>query len=281
MAMKTAIRAIILCIVPVIVSSQHLSSPRATAFGAYTAVAEGISALDWNPAGLIYIKDWEIRINSYLEAVGTSSLGGPFFSDGSVGKSIREVHAFGFRYAPGMIRQFSLTSDLLTRVHPDYIPEYLRRQLEYKQVYSVGYANLLTPKLSAGLSARYIEQQIIDPEIIAGDTLTISSHTFFAPLWGIDVGILYAIDARISIGVVAKNMIVIREDEFPDEFSNLEYAPGKFLRAGIYYKPWERYGIAFDADTRKRAHLGYEWQTFSYFSFRQGMYTKVGQKKTD
>jgi hypothetical protein len=277
--MKSVLLSILLSVIPVIAVSQHISSPRAIAFGAHTAVAEDISALDWNPAGLIFIKDWEIRINSYLEAVGSASLGGPFFSDGSIGKKIREVHSFGFRYAPGMIRQFSLTSDLLGRSYADYTPEFLRRRLEYKQVYSVGYANLITPKLSVGVGARLLEQQIIDPQFTTGDTISVSSQTFSAPLWGFDTGILYMLNPRVSLGLVAKNMVVIREDTFPEEFSDLEFSPVKYVRAGAYYKPGERYGLALDIDTRKRIQFGYEWLPSGYLRFRQGMYTNTGAAK--
>src|ERR1051325_11574669 len=51
--------------------SQHLSSARAIGMAASTSLAEGLNALDWNPAGLIRLKDWDLEATSFYPLKGT------------------------------------------------------------------------------------------------------------------------------------------------------------------------------------------------------------------
>jgi len=98
--------------------AQHLSSPQAIGMGAYTAVARDLAAIDWNPAGLIFIRDWEMRFNSFLEFRYESGSSGPYFGDGTIGKRFSDTHAFAVRYAPGLTRDFSFATAKIFRESP-------------------------------------------------------------------------------------------------------------------------------------------------------------------
>ncbi len=251
---------------------QHLASPRSVSLGAFTAGTADLSALDWNPAGLVHIRDWEIRFSSFLESIGGNNLTGPFFNDGSIGKRISEYSAIGFRYAPGAYRKFSISTELLVPFEADDVPEFLRRRIEYSQAYSIGFARILHPTLAGGLSARYIQQRLADPEISGTDTLRIATEMHHAPFWTFDIGLMYEYDSRFVIGLAAKNLITVHEDEFPADFKNFGMNPQKYLRAGVLYKGLSGIRITVDGDTRGRIAIGNEWQLFEQAMLRGGFY---------
>ena len=85
-------------------NAQHLSSARGIALGAYTALAGDASALDWNPAGLASLRDWEVTTTSFLSPIGTSH--SATFQLVSLGKNFSSEHAAAFRLSPGIELNF-------------------------------------------------------------------------------------------------------------------------------------------------------------------------------
>jgi len=263
------------------VQSQHVSSPEAISLGAYTAMARDVSALDWNPAGLIFIRDWEMRFNSYLE-FRSGGNEGPFFGDGTIGKRFSDTHAFALRYAPGLTRDFRVTTDLISpELSFDGTIDLLRQQLEYSQVYSVGYAQLLSPVLAAGITGRYINQRVTEPSVGSnGDTLWVVQNVYEEPIWSLDAGLLYTARPHLSFGLVFKNLVSIREQHFPEEFSDYSMNDRKYLRAGLKYSPQSSYSLLGDYDTRNRAQIGHLYELSDMITLRQGNYLNFEYGKT-
>ena len=78
--------------------AQHLSSARAISTGGLTAFAGGIASLDWNPAGLSGINDWELEAtNFYSTNVGK----GPSLFSAAIGKRFSDQFAASLRISPG------------------------------------------------------------------------------------------------------------------------------------------------------------------------------------
>jgi transglutaminase-like putative cysteine protease len=260
-------------------TAQHLSSPRSTALGAYTAAARDVSAIDWNPAGLIFMRDWELRFNSYFEYRGGVERG-PSFSDGIIGKRFSDRHAAAVRYAPGLTREFRISTDQL---YPGFrgSPELLRQHLEYSQMYTFGYAHLFSPSLAAGVTSRYIQQKFTNPNIsIAGDTLHLSQDVYEEPVWSLDAGLLYFAGPRLTLGLTMKNLISVSERVLPTEFNEFTINDRKYLRAGMMYIPLQDYFVAVDFDTRSRVQVGHEYTLTDLVLVRQGSFLNFERGKT-
>jgi hypothetical protein len=280
-------RIILYPIIPIVLAfnspAQHLSGPDAIGIGAFTAVTRDVSAIDWNPAGLIFIRDWEMSFNSYLEFRSGSESHGPFLGGSTIGKRFLDTHAFAVRYAPGLTREFSIATAkiFLESAAYDRSPNLLRQQVEYSQIYSAGYAHLFSPMLAVGFSGRLIQQRFTDPVIsVDGDTVWVVQNTFDEPLWSFDAGFLYMMSPRITLGLTAKNLISIRERSFPEDFSGFSFNDRKYLRAGIFYSPAEYYSVAADYDTRSHMQVGHIFHLGDYLTFRQGNYLNFERGKT-
>lgn len=262
-------------------SGQHLSSPKAIGLGAYTAAARDVSALDWNPAGLVFLRDWELRFNSYFEFRNGGNAG-PYFGDGTIGKRFSDTHAFAVRYAPGLVREFRVATETISpQLSADGSSDLLRRHIEYSQVYSFGYARLISPMLSVGVTGRFINQRITDPIVrFQNDTLRISEEMYNEPIWSFDAGLLYTFLPTVTVGLTAKNLISLREQRFPDRFLPYSLNDRKYVRAGLLYTPTVSYLLVADYDTRNRGQVGHELKIGRQVSLRQGNYFNFGWGRT-
>jgi len=263
------------------VQAQHISSPEAIGLGAYTALARDVSAIDWNPAGLIFIRDWELRFNSNVE-FRDGSREGPFFGSGMIGKRFSNSHAFALRYAPGLTRDFRISTDVISPgTGLDGTTEILRQQLQYSQIYSAGYAQQLSSTVAVGISGRYIQQRITDPSVqVNDDTVLITQDIFDEPIWSLDAGILYMMSPDVTLGLTAKNFITVREQNFPDEFSEFSMNERKYLRAGVLYTRFNNYLVAADYDTRNHAQFGHAYQITDFLAVSQGNYLNFERGET-
>jgi len=261
--------------------AQHLSSPEAIGLGAYTALARDVSAIDWNPAGLIFIRDWELRFNSYLE-FRDGGRQGPFFGNGVIGKRFSDTHAFALRYAPGLTRDFRISTDVISPERGlDGTTDLLRQQLEYSQVYSAGYAHQFSSTLAAGIAGRYIQQRITDPTVqVNDDTVLLTQEMYDEPIWSFDAGILYLMRPDLTLGLTAKNLVSVREQSFPEEFSDFSINDRKYLRAGLLYNPFDNYLVVADYDTRNHAQFGQAYQISDFLTIRQGNYLNFERGET-
>jgi hypothetical protein len=253
-------------------AAQHLSSPHAVAMGAFTAVGREVSAIDWNPAGLTYIRDWELRFTSYMEYRGSPEGSGPYFSDMMIGKRLYDTHALAFRYAPGVNRQFLVATDIIS---PDFARgsfDILRREVEYTHLYSIGYARSVSPLVSVGVAGHFTDQRFSDPEVVYGDTVRIQQNVYSEPLWTLDAGLLYAMRPDLTLGLTVKNLLAVREESFPAAYRDFSMKADTYLRAGAMYSPLTGYTLAVDLDTRGRSQFGHAVQLFEKLSVRQGNY---------
>ncbi len=279
-------RLIIVIIIQLAVSfvtqAQHVSSPKAIGLGAYTAMARDVSAIDWNPAGLIFIRDWELRINSFVEFRRDGGQRGPFFGDSAIGKRFSDTHAFAMRYAPGLTREFRIATDVISPESGlDGTRDLLRQQLEYSQVYSAGYAHLVSPSIAVGVTGRFIQQRITDPTVhINGDTVLVSQNLYDEPIWSLDAGLLYMMRSDLTMGLTAKNFISLKEQSFPDDFSHFSINDRKYLRAGLLYLPYTNYFVVADYDTRNHAQFGHAFQVNDFLTIRQGNFLNFERGET-
>jgi hypothetical protein len=253
---------------PIGVFGQHLSSSRGVGLGAYTALVNDVSGLDWNPAGLIAVRDWELSGSNYLSTKPNAGTRGFLQSIGG-SKRFLDNHAFSIRYSPGLSMEFVVP----TFVHFQGGPPFeFDKRISYQEAYAFGYAYQMSPDLSIGLSGRLRQESITDTEpFIEGDTIArIRNINYDASSWNVDVGIQWIPRPDFSLGIVAKNLFKVNESEFPQEVNSLAFRTIKTLRVGLSYRPFSAAVLALDFDTQRQGGFGWEWNLFGNFKLRQG-----------
>ncbi len=246
-------------------AAQHLSSGRGVGMGAYTAVVNDLSGLDWNPAGLIQVRDWELSgssaFSSATRGIGFQTLGGT--------KRFLHQHSFSLRYSPGMHIDFVVPSTFQfqngQRVTFD-------KKISYREGYAFGYGYQMTSDVALGFSARLREEYIADTQpFIEQDAiarLRVVEHN--ASSWNLDLGMMWHPSPTFSMGIVAKNLFRMKESSFPQEVESYALRSIKTLRWGVSYRPAPDVNFALDFDTERQGGLGSEWTIVDGLTFRQG-----------
>lgn len=262
-------------LIPTLAASQHLSSARGVGLAAFTASASGLSSLDWNPAGLIFVKDWELNATNFLGLKNGPRGNGFIFGNAGLAKQFQPSHAVGIRYAPGTVSEFIIPNIFTVIDSISNIQGKVDKKLKYAERYALGYAYRLNEDISFGLGARYREEEIVDTRFFTvHDSLTyISSKTVSstANSWNIDFGLSWDVNPRWRTGLVAKNLFKILESDFPEDLKSYSLRAKKSLRAGVSFTPNRELLLAFDLSTAGDASAGYEWNLWQDLKFRQGI----------
>lgn len=262
-------------LIPTLAASQHLSSARGVGLAAFTASANDLNSLDWNPAGLIFVKDWELNATNFLGLKNGSQENGFIFHNTGLAKQFQPSHAVGIRYAPGTVSEFIIPSIFTVIDSISNIQGKVDKKLKYAERYALGYAYRLNEDISFGIGARYREEEIVDTQFFTiRDSLTyISSKTVTstANSWSVDFGLSWDVNPRWRTGLVAKNLFKILESEFPENLKSYTLQTKKSLRGGVSYTPNRELLLAFDLSTAGDAAAGYEWNLWQDLKFRQGI----------
>lgn len=176
---------------------------RAVGMGsAYTGIADDVSAMYWNPAGLSKIKQRQITgmYNSWLEDVTHQYLGyaGP----------LRKKSVFGIGITYLNVGDITKT-DVSGNAN---LGTFNSRDIAL----GLSYARIVTTRISIGLTAKYISQEL-EEESASG--------------YACDIGTLIKIRNNLDMGIVVQNMgssmkFVSESDELPLN-----------VKAGFGYKP--------------------------------------------
>jgi len=247
---------------------QHMSSSRGISLGAYTALVNDLSSLDWNPAGLISVRDWEISASNLLAFKPNEGSRGIFQMIGG-SKRFLDYHAFSLRYSPGLSMEFVVPSTF--RFHNGQQISFDKR-ISYRESYAFGYAYQMTSTVSLGGSARLRQEFITDTEpFIEQDTIArIRNIDYSAGSWNVDIGMLWMPRSDFSLGLVAKNLFRMSESEFPLDVRSYALRTLKTLRVGMSYRPSSVAIFTLDFDTERQGGLGAEWSLLESLRMRHG-----------
>lgn len=252
--------------------AQHLSNGRGIAIGGYSSLAGGIGGIDWNPAGLLQSKDWELNLSNYATLTGGSTS----FSLHSVGvaKRFPGHHAAAIRYAPGKAIVFVVPHNFTVSDTGFSIVTSYDRRIAYEEPYALGYAFGINDAIGLGLTGRFVQEKVSDTQYSLDVAGSIRSQDvdYRGSSWLIDWGLRWMLNDRWTLSLVAKNLFKITESELPQELAEYRLSPKKVLRAGIGFLPGEELQIGFDVDTEKRAAAGLEWSAMNNFFLRGGVY---------
>jgi hypothetical protein len=251
------------------VEAQHLSSARGIGIGAYTALVNDLSALDWNPAGLVHVKDWEIMASNYF---WVEPSGGLVFQGMGLSKRFMEQHTASIRYAPAISLEFEVPS--IFRLEGSGQTFSFDKKIHYQERYALGYGFRAAPTVSLGVSARFLQEEVVDtePYFVQDTVARLRAVNYNADSWNVDFGLLWEPMSPWKFGVVAKNLFKITESEFPQDIRSIALRTTKTLRAGVSYAPSQSFLLSYDLSTTGQSALGWEWKLSDRFSLRQGTY---------
>jgi hypothetical protein len=240
--------------------------------GALTALSDDIASIDWNPAGLVSIRDWDVTASLYSAfRRDVSSKGIALYSAGSA-KRFLDYHVVAGSYAPGLSLEFVVSNPCaFDSTGPSVDREaYIR----YREEYALGYGYQMTPTVGLGISARYREQMVTARQIVfdQGSGARIRTDDYTANAWNIDLGLLWKPDDEWSFGAVAKNLFRLTESELPEAVLPYGLRNIKTLRIGAAYHPTRSATFAFDLDTKAMGGVGSEWALNDQWRLRQGIW---------
>ena len=253
-------------------SAQHLSSARGAGIGAYSSLVNDLSALDWNPAGLVSIRDWELSASNHMWVGPAAGSNGLIFQSAGITKKFLDQHSVALRYAPASNLEFTVPS--IFRLNSGQEVSFDKRIL-YEERYAIGYAFKGNERVRVGIGARYLQQRVIDTEpFILQDSVVAKIRTvdYNSDAWNIDVGFIWEPERDWRVSMVAKNLFELRESEFPQDIGTFALRTEKTVRAGVAYAPIRPLWLAFDIDTERQTAVGLEWELEHNFVLRQGAY---------
>ena len=255
-----------------ILRSQHFTSARAAAIGAFTALANDVNALDWNPAGLTGLPEWEVLGTSYYslegrERTATIQLFG-------LGKRFAGDHALSLRLSPGSVMDFVVPSEFTYRDSTSSFVTTFDKKISYAESYAFGYGVRIFRGLSLGVAAHFLEEKVTDTEYSVDSTGTLHATVVDYPgnFWVIDAGTLWDVSEAWRIGLAAKNLFRINGRSLGETVRRYDMAAPQVLTCGIMYAGLPHTTIALDADTRKMLRIGGEYAFGSTLAARGGFY---------
>jgi len=260
-------------ILPTTVSkAQHLSSAHGIALGAYTAAVADASALDWNPAGLLSIRDWEATLVSYITPTGGSRAA--TFQLAGIAKRFSADHAAAFRLSPGIEMNFVEPSTIVIQDSNAVFRTEFDKKITYRERYALGYAMRLSDRVGLGISAHSLEEEIIDThyELDTNSTVHSTILNYSGSSWSIDWGMQWTPNESWGFGAVAKNLFYITETPLVQEVRQYDLNLPKLIRFGVQSRGIRNLALSVDGDTEQRYRLGGEWNPVEGCSLRSGIY---------
>ena len=250
---------------------QHLTSARGSAIGAFTALSDDIASIDWNPAGLVSIRDWDVAASLNAAFRRDVPLKGTSLYGASTAKRFLDVHVIAASYNPGLDIEFVTPPAFELQGNGQTIQH--GQSMTYRELYSLGYGYQVTPGVALGVSARYREQLITDTQFLADPGTSGFEKTigYSGSAWNLDVGINWKMDSDWSFGAVAKNLFRLTETELPEAVLQYGLRNVKTLRAGAAYQASPTTTVALDFDTQAQGGCGAEYSLGDHWALRQGV----------
>lgn len=251
---------------------QHLTSSRGVGMGAFTAAAGDISAIDWNPAGLIFLRDWELMTSAFLvpQAAGRYSA----FQTVGLGKRFAADHAASFRISPGMQIEFIVPSLFTLEDSTATFTTEFDRKISYSEQFSFGYAFRVGENAAIGFSAHFLEEKLTDAQYSIDSNSVIRSSVVEqkGASWSLDWGVGWMPTGDWRLGLVAKNLFHVTETSLNEDSRQYSLEIPKTLRLGVSYGGVRNTTLALDGDLERRLRVGLDWKGIQDLSLQAGTY---------
>ena len=259
--------------------SQHLSSSRSIGLAAATVYSNDLSSLDWNPAALTHINDWELSVTNYYSPTGSNrsltlqTLG--------IGKQLLlSIHAAAFKLSPGSTLDFIVPSTFVLDDSSQSLQ--FDKKISYSEEFTLGYAYRLRENLSLGLSLHVFDEKVTDTKYVVDTNFTIKTSlvNYSGNRATIDLGALWSVDETWKVGVVVKNLFNVIEKNLDESVQQYELTTPSVLRVGVGYSGLKNTLIAMDGDTKRQLRAGEEFSLSSSIQLRGGIYLDASSAVT-
>lgn len=250
---------------------QYMSSSRAIGIGAFTSLSDNENAIDWNPAGLTGIRDWQTSFTNYSSSHTGYNLA---FQSAGVGTFFAPSHAAAVRVSPGIEVDFTIPSLFTLQDSVHSFNTTFDKKISHQEVYAAGYGYLVNEDVSAGLSVHAFEQKITDTRysIDSLGNISASLADYTGRVYTFDAGVSWNVQPWLKFGAVIKNALRFRGSELPEYLSQYQLSEPVGGRAGIAVADNGRNALALDVDDTQRFRFGGEWHPADYLQARTGLY---------
>ena len=252
--------------------AQHFSSARGTSLGAFTGAVSDLGVLDWNPAGLTHVLDWELSAANFLQfRQGAQNF---TFHHAAVGKRFLPDHSAAVRFSPGISLEFIVPSTFTVEDSGASIITQFDKEISYAEQFALGYAFRAADRFSLGFAAHFLEEKVTDTEygIDTNNIISASPVQYTGNSWSVDWGAMWDPGTGWRIGAVAKNLFRITESSLPAEANVPELRLPKTVRAGASYTGLQNILISADAGFDRQFRAGAEWAAADFLKVSAGAY---------
>jgi hypothetical protein len=270
-ARPALVLAYALLLLPGGASSQHFSSARGAALGAWTGVASDPGALDWNPAGLTGVRDWELSAANFYGFGGAAR--SVTFQSAAIARRFLPGHTAAVRFSPGISAEFVVPSTFTVEDSGSSIMTQFDKEISYSERLAIGYAFRAGDRFSLGVAAHFLEEKVTDTKysIDTNNVVSASPAEYRGNSWSVDWGALWEPRPDLKVGAVAKNLFRITESSLPGEAASPPLDLSKTLRAGASYAGFGEVLVSADADLDKRFRAGAEWAAAPFLRAAAGV----------
>ncbi len=252
--------------------AQQLSSARGLAISASTPLVDDYSAIDWNPAALAVIHDWEFGGSSYYLPNAPNH---PItFQELTVATRLSEGQSVALRISPGMEASFTIPATFTIQDSTNRLTTRYDQQLFYREWFAGAYAVRLREDFDAGISMRYLATEVdhIDYTLDSTNILRGTPQTSNGSRLSFDVGARWNPEPEWILAAVMKNAFSVDQEKLPASLANYALELPAFLRAGIGFTGLNNAAIGVEGDTKRRLRFGGEWTPIPHVSVRGGIY---------
>jgi hypothetical protein len=253
--------------------SQALNSARGIAFGAYTASTSDVRSLDWNPAGLHFVRNWELALTNDISTQRGQS--GLSIQSIGVARQVADGQVAAFSYSPDKVLDIVVPASLtITEQSGASVIARFDRQISYHQRYTLGYSIDAGKRISVGAAVRLFETSIGDTKysLDSNNIVTSSVTEYTTKSWAGTLGALLDAGEGWTVGASWKNFTVLHTGGVAEAISHYDLRLSSPFVCGIGYEPNGPVRLGAEADSWKQFRFGGEWNPLTPLRFRAGFY---------
>ena len=280
---RTRIRlAVMVCLFMVRATphAQHLSSARSIGLGASVVFTDDLHAIDWNPAILPFMKNWEASVSGGY--IPTGEVSGTLFHSAGLAKQFGAGQSAVARLSPGIIQEFIVPSIFSIEDSSHTYSTKYDKKISYRESFAAGYGWRISSPLSVGLSVHLLEEKVNDTKYTIDSNFLISTTPVDytgSSLVG-DAGVLWSFNASWKAAAVGKNVFRLKEHSLPQDLEEYELNADPFFRAGVGFAGVRGLLLGLDADFGRQVRIGGEWLATPDLRVRTGSYIQTSPSVT-
>jgi hypothetical protein len=257
--------------IPTSIFGQYLSSTRSLARASSLVFTDDVNSVDWNPAGLMHIAEWEIAATSFYAFHGSPS--GPTFHSIGIGRQVADNQVIVFRVSPGLGSEFIVPASLALSDSSVHLTTTFEKKINYDEPLAFGYAVRFSRGWSTGLSLHYYNESLTETHysIDSASSIHTSLVDYGRKTTTLDGGFIFAPESGWRFSATLKNFIHLRlKSDFPVEDEPYSLSTEAVLHGGIGYTGFRGVRLGFEVDSKLRALLGGEFRISSFLRGQTG-----------